>query len=103
MPPNSLKDSNVGPQAKQRKKKKVGVTTLTRNQGKGLQGCESRRKPWITSQAPGSVGDCEGMNSHTPRWTPTLGVRIPVDSQIFKKRLQGLKPIGLKSSLYHWK
>jgi len=28
MPPNSLKDSNVGPQAKQQKKKKVGVTTL---------------------------------------------------------------------------
>jgi hypothetical protein len=26
-----------------------------------------------------------------------------MDSQIFKARLQGLKPIGLKSSLYHWK
>jgi hypothetical protein len=20
--------------------------------------------------------ECEGMNSHTPKWTPTLGVRI---------------------------
>jgi hypothetical protein len=26
-----------------------------------------------------------------------------MDSQIFKEQLQGLKPIGLKSSLYHWK
>jgi hypothetical protein len=26
-----------------------------------------------------------------------------MDSRIFKERLQGPKPIGLKSSLYHWK
>ncbi len=26
-----------------------------------------------------------------------------MEFQIFKKRLQGSKPIGLKSSLYHWK
>jgi hypothetical protein len=26
-----------------------------------------------------------------------------MDSRIFKGRLQGIKPIGLKNSLYHWK
>jgi hypothetical protein len=26
-----------------------------------------------------------------------------MDSRIFRARLQGLKPIGLKSYLYHWK
>jgi len=24
--------------------------------------------------------ECEGMNPHTPKWTPTLGVRIPMES-----------------------
>jgi hypothetical protein len=43
------------------------------------------------------------MNPHIPKWTPTLGVGTPMDSQIFKKRLQGSKLIRLKSSLYHWK
>jgi hypothetical protein len=31
-----------------------------------------------------------------------LGVGLPLDSQIFIKQLQGSKPIGLGSSLYHW-
>jgi len=32
-----------------------------------------------------------------------LGVVVPMDSQIFRKRFQGPKLIGLKSYLYHWK
>jgi len=32
-----------------------------------------------------------------------LGVGVPMDFQIFKEWLHELKPIGLKSSLYHWK
>jgi hypothetical protein len=43
------------------------------------------------------------MNPHTPKGTPTLGVGVLVDSQIFRKRLQGSKLIGLKHFLYHWK
>jgi len=43
------------------------------------------------------------MNPHTPKWAPTLGVRVSMDSQIFKVRLQGSKLIGLKSFLYPWK
>jgi hypothetical protein len=57
----------------------------------------------VTSHALGSAKECEGMNLHTTKWTPILGVGVPMDSQIFKGRLQGPKPIKLKSSLYHWK
>jgi hypothetical protein len=34
----------------------------------------------IKFHAPGSVGECEGMNPHTPKWTPTLGVGVLMDS-----------------------
>jgi hypothetical protein len=30
-----------------------------------------------------SEGKCEGMNSHTPKGTSTLGVGVLLDSQIF--------------------
>jgi hypothetical protein len=43
------------------------------------------------------------MSPHTPKATPTWEVGVPKDSQIFKEQLQGSKPIGLKSFLYHWK
>jgi hypothetical protein len=43
------------------------------------------------------------MNIHTLKWIPMLGVGVPVDSQVFRERLQGSKPIALKNSLYHWK
>jgi len=35
-----------------------------------LQGCGSRGKPGVTSHAPKSAKECEGMNPHTPKWTP---------------------------------
>jgi hypothetical protein len=47
--------------------------------------------------------ECEGMNPHTPKWAPTLGVGVPMDSQIFKEWLHESKPIRLKSFLHHWK
>jgi len=61
-----------------------------------LQGCGPRGKPK-------SEGKCEGMNPHTPKEASTLGVEVPVDFQIFKEQLQGSKPNGLRSFLYHWK
>jgi len=61
------------------------------------------KSPGVMSHAPRSVGKCEGMNFHTPKETSTLGVGVPVDSQIFRERLQGSKFNGLKSSLYPWK
>ncbi len=52
---------------------------------------------------PKNARECEGMNPHTPKWTFTLGVRIWMDSQIFKKWFERSKFIGLNSFLYHWK
>jgi len=51
--------------------------------------------------APGSARKCEGIDPHTPKGTPTLGIEVPMDSRMFKERLQGSKPNELKSSLYH--
>ncbi len=39
----------------------------------------------ITFHAPRSVGKCEGMNLHTPKGAPTLGVGVPMDFRIFKE------------------
>ncbi len=33
-----------------------------------------------TSYTPGSAGECEKMNPHTPKTTPTWGVGVPMDS-----------------------
>ncbi len=61
----------------------------------------------VAFHVPGSVGKCEGINLHIPKripkWISNLGVRVPMDSRIFRKRLQGSKLIGLKNYLYHWK
>jgi len=43
---------------------------------------------------PRSVREFEGMNPHTPKWTPTLGVKIFVESQIFKKKIRGQNSLG---------
>jgi len=57
----------------------------------------------VTPHAPRSVGKCEGMNLHTSKGASTLGVGIPVDSQIFRERLQGSKLNKLNFFLYYWK
>jgi hypothetical protein len=90
--------------------KKSGIVTFCCNLNLGLatkakacKGAGQEGSPGVTFHAPWSVGECDGMNLHTPKWAPTLGVRVPMDSQIFKEWLQKSKPIWLKSSLYHWK
>jgi hypothetical protein len=57
--------------------------------------------PKVRPHAPKSARECEGIDLHTPKGTPTLGVGISVDSRMFKKQLQGPKPNGLKSFLYY--
>jgi hypothetical protein len=49
----------------------------------------------------GSEKQCEGMNLHTPKGVSTLGIIVPVDSQMFKEQLQRSKPNGLRIFLYH--
>jgi hypothetical protein len=41
------------------------------------------------------------MDSHIPKGTPTLGVGVPVDSQMFKEQFQGSKPNGSRNFFYH--
>jgi hypothetical protein len=41
----------------------------------------------VTFHALRSVGECEWMNPHTPKWAPTLGVGVSMDSWIFRERL----------------
>jgi len=77
----------------------LGLVTKAR----ACKGAGQEGSPWVTSHAPGSVGECEETNPHTPKWTPILGIGIPMDFQIFKEKFQGSKFIRLKSSLYNWK
>jgi len=76
---------------------------LTTTKAKDCKVTGQEKSPGVMSHAPGSVRKCEGINLHNPKGTPTLGVGIPVDSQIFRGQLQASKLNGLKSSLYHWK
>jgi len=62
-----------------------------------------RGAPEVMLHALGSVRECEGIDLHTPKGTPTLGVKVLMDSWIFRGRLQGSKLDGLRSSLYCWK
>ncbi len=82
------------------------VATLalgSRLRQKGLQGCGPRLSSGVTFSCPGSAKECEGKNPHTPKWTPMLGVGVPMDSRMFREWLQGSKHNSSKSSLYHWK
>jgi hypothetical protein len=81
------------------------VTTLTLGsrpkQGHGMVWAKMQPRSHIHTF--GSVRKCEGMSPHTPKWTPTLGIGVPMDFQIFKEQLEESKLIGLKTSLYYWK
>jgi hypothetical protein len=55
---------------------------------KACKGADQKWSPWVTFHVPRNVGECEGMNVHTPKWAPTLGVGVLMDFQIFKVWLQ---------------
>jgi hypothetical protein len=40
----------------------------------------AKRKPGVMPHASGSARECEGIDPHTPKGTPTLGVGVLVDS-----------------------
>ncbi len=77
----------------------LGLTTKAR----ACKDASQTGSPGVTSHALESVRECEGMNLHTPKWAPILGIGVLMDSQIFRKQLQGSKPIRFKKFLYHWK
>jgi hypothetical protein len=52
--------------------------------------CKGACQKWslgVTFHAPKNVRGCEGMNPHTPKWVPTLGIGVPVDFWILKEQL----------------
>jgi hypothetical protein len=56
------------------------------------KGVGQERSLGVTSHAPKSVREHEGMNIHTPKWAPILRIGVLMGSQIFKERLQGSNP-----------
>jgi hypothetical protein len=61
--------------------------------------CKDAGRKWslrVTFHVHGSVGKCEGMNPNTPKWVPTLGIRVMMNSRIIKWRLQGSKSLDWK-------
>jgi hypothetical protein len=61
----------------------LGLTTKV----KFYKGASQKGSPGVTCHVPESVGECEGMKPHTPKRVPTLGIVVPMNSQIFKKCL----------------
>ncbi len=54
----------------------LGLVTKAR----ACKGVGQEGSPGVTSRAPRSVGECEGMTLHIPKGAPTLGVGVLVDS-----------------------
>jgi hypothetical protein len=51
------------------------VTKARACKGAGQEGSSG-----VMSHALGSVGKCEGLNPHTPKGAPTLGVGVSMNS-----------------------
>jgi hypothetical protein len=47
--------------------------------------------PGITSYDPRSAKECEGVNPHTPKWTPSLGVGVLKGLLNLQREIVGVK------------
>jgi hypothetical protein len=81
----------LGSRPKQRGCKVAGQEEARESKVKRPQGCGPRGNLGVTSHTPGNVRKSEGVNTHTPKTTPTLRDGVPVDSRNFKERFQGAK------------
>jgi hypothetical protein len=52
----------------------VATLALACNQSKGVARCGPISRPRIHITCSRECKECEGVNPHTPKWTPTLGV-----------------------------
>jgi hypothetical protein len=77
----------------------LGFATKAR----GLQGCMPRGRFGSHFTCSRECKECEGMNPHTPKGTPMLGVGVPKGLPNLQSAIVEVKLISLKSSLYHWK
>jgi len=76
---------------------------LSREEARELSQEEARESHHILPGVQESARECEGVNTHTPKATPTWGDGVLVDSRNFRQRLQGSNLNGLWRSLYQWK
>jgi hypothetical protein len=58
---------------------------------KGVAKVRAKRKLGVTSYTLGSVRKCEGVNPHTPKWTPMLGVGVSKGLPNFQSAIAGAK------------
>jgi len=61
-----------------------------------VRGCKDagqKGSPRGRPHDPRSAKECEGIDPHTPKGTPTLGIGISVDSQMFIEQLKGQNPM----------
>ncbi len=70
-------------------KNKLWMQVIYHNTSLGLvikaRACKDAGQEWslrITFHALGNVRECEGINLHTPKWAPTLRIRVPMDSKM---------------------
>jgi len=76
---------------------------LRQEEARELSQEEAQESHHILPGVQESARECEGVNTHTPKATPTWGDGVSVDSQNFRERLQGPNLNGLWRSLYQWK
>ncbi len=72
-------------------------------EAKGYKFAGQEKNPGVTSHAPKKCKECEGMNPHTPKWIPMLGVGVPNGLPNLQSTIVGVKTHHLDNSLYHWK
>jgi hypothetical protein len=58
---------------------------------KGCKVAGQERSPGIMSHSPGNARECEGIDPHTPKGTPTLGVGSPGGLPNFQRAISGVK------------
>ncbi len=63
------------------------ATLALGSQPRACKGASQERSSGVEFHALESIGECEGMNPHTPKGAPTLGVGVLVDFWIFRKQL----------------
>jgi hypothetical protein len=66
----------------------IGLAT----KAKACKGAGQEGSPGITSHAPRSVGECEGMNSHTPKWAPLWELESRWTSEFSKNDCRSQNP-----------
>ncbi len=69
----------------------VVTLALAHDQGKGLKGCGPRWRLGSHITCSQECKECEGMNPHTPKWTPMFGVGVPNGVPNFQSTIAKVK------------